>query len=334
MTKKQKICSRLWNGMMIRHDGHVYPCCGLGDRPQVAIGNIGTDPINNIINGEKITAMRKASLESTLACYDNCDQVKYFEVYVEPNPEKLVVEIENYKDLMIEYGEKCNVDCIMCWQDRDNPIHLRYEDLAKKLPVESWGKINIFGGEVFVIKDAVKHMFDLLNSGKKNLTITTNGLALRSDRMAREIVEKGAELIISINAATEETHNYVMQPKEPFFYILMEILKKLQNLKKELNRLDFRVVGQFTTVPESLWEIPMFIRNFKAMGFDIGNVTFDHRYFPHGFENFDLLPDSISWNGEKMAELKRQVTKAYTDIETPEDLNLTAQEFLLETKSP
>lgn len=331
-NKRQKICSRLWNGLVVRHDGNVFPCCDIGVDPKHSIGNINNSHMDEIINSPKLIEMRRNSINSELECYEGCDQVKYFEEFKHSNPTNLKASIDDYKDLQIEYGEKCNVNCVMCWQDHDNSTYLSFDTLIKNLPRQNWDRITLYGGEVFSLKDSVKHMRLLLNEGKKNVIIITNGKALSSERLAREIVEKGFELSISINACTEEMHTYIMRPEKPFFYQLLESVGKLQQYKKELNRGDFSVSAHFTVIPETLEEMPNFIKNFKAMGFDRASITFDHRYFPNAFRDYAILPRILRWSESKMFKLMTKVTKEIAQLNNQEDLILTCREYLVDEK--
>jgi len=313
---KQKICSRLWNSLVIRHDGTVYPCCQVGHREEFRLGNINDNSFEEIINCETVKSMRTDSMNSKLSCYEGCDQVKYMEEFVVENPTTNISSIDVYKDMQIEYGEKCNVDCIMCWQDRSNEISLSQNNL-NKIPTDQFESINAYGGEVFVMKDAVKHIRKILSEKKKNLIITTNGLALKSKSLAREIVQNGKGLIISLNATSENMHTYVMKPKKPFFYEMLKNIENVQKYKKEFNREDFFVVGQFTAVIESLDEIPVFIKNFKSMGFDHASITFDHRFFPRYFDE----------NKERAKELAQLIKTAYNNSPNRESINITNREF-------
>lgn len=282
MERTQKHCSRLWNGMVIRHDGNVFPCCNVGHAERFRLGNIYQDSTEDIINGPRVKELRQLSIESKLPCYENCDQVKLFEAYPVPLPSVTESRIADYRDLQIEYGELCNVDCIMCWQDRTNETVLKYEVLRQKLPLDNWGTINAYGGEVFVMPDAYKHVLDILSMGKKNLTITTNGMTLGSPKVKELLVQNAHEIIVSINAAHEAYHTHVMKPQAPFFNLVLQNIASIQKLKIEKNS-QLRITGHFTALIETLFEIPHYLKNFRSMGFDTAVVNFDHRHFPNFF---------------------------------------------------
>jgi radical SAM protein with 4Fe4S-binding SPASM domain len=300
----QKHCSRLWNSLVIRHTGRVYPCCQLEMTDANAIGNILTDSLDDIINGPKIQSMRQQSLEERLPCYENCEQVKTFEAYPIPKPDNVRSSPEAYVDLQIEYGELCNVDCVMCWQDRTNNKVIPYEILKSKIPLESWKMITVYGGEVFVMKDAMKHIHDILELGYRNLTIITNGRALSNEALAEKIVRSAYSLIVSINAATEPTHTHVMRPKEPYFDQLIRSIQRLQVFKRNHSRFDFRINANFCGLIESMHEIPMAIEKFKDFGFDTLSVTFDHRHFPAFFHE----------NPEKMKALAEKIDESLHNV--------------------
>jgi hypothetical protein len=56
----------------------------------------------------------------------------------------------------------------MCWQDRTANKVLSNENAEESIPLKSWTMITIYGGEVFVMKDPMKHIhlrtfgFDIL----------------------------------------------------------------------------------------------------------------------------------------------------------------------------
>ncbi len=300
----QKICSRLWNSLVIRHTGLVFPCCQIGISKEDALGDLSSDGLEDIINGTKIREMRRLSLAGALPCYENCEQVRTFEAYPIPRPENDLSTLSAYADLQIEYGELCNVDCVMCWQDRTNKNVIPYETLHSKVPLENWKMITVYGGEVFVMKDAMKHVDDILDLGYRNLTIITNGRALSNEALAKKIIKNACSVIVSINAATEPTHTMVMRPKEPFFDSLVRSIQRLQTYKRELGRLDFRINANFCGLIESMHEIPKTIENFKRFGFDTLSVTFDHRHFPGYFHEF---PDKMKSLASEIDEALHKV---------------------------
>lgn len=289
-TPKQKHCSKLWNGLVIRHNGYVFPCCQLGNRPELAIGNINEQSFEEIVNGTRVQEMRRQSLDGVLPCYESCDQVKYFTPFELQRPTDILTNPALYADLQIEYGELCNVDCVMCWQDRSNRTMLDFETLKERLPLGSWKIVNAYGGEVFVMKSAMQHI-DLMMENRVPIMITTNGKALTNPELAKKVVGGCRALIVSMNAVTEETHTKVMRPQKPFFHQVLENVKTLNRLRQEMNSRIW-ITGHFTVVKESLHEFPTFIETFHELGFDEATIGFDHRYFPHYLkENPDVLEE-------------------------------------------
>jgi radical SAM protein with 4Fe4S-binding SPASM domain len=309
----QKHCSKLWNGLVIRHNGNVFPCCQRIDDNAI-IGNINQQPLKEIVNGERIQELRQLSLEGRLSCYDTCDQARYFESFPVPRPKTVEADIEEYADLQIEYGEICNVDCIMCWQDRKNKTQLSFDILSQNLPLESWQLINVYGGEVFAMKEAMRHV-ELMRQAGKNIMMTTNGKTLSNRELARWVVMTCKHIIVSINAMCEETHTFVMRPKVPFFHQLLESIKNLQVLKHEVGNPQFSISGHFTVVKESLHEFPLFIEQFESLGFDTATIGFDHRHFPRFFTE----------NPGIVQALAPKVRKAMRSVKDPSKVTLADQ---------
>ncbi|MCC7405734.1 MAG: SPASM domain-containing protein [Bdellovibrionales bacterium] len=277
----QTHCSRLWNGLMIRPTGLVFPCCAIGQDQSLAIGDIRTQSLTEIVNSEKIKQMRRDSIAGKLACYANCNLQKYFQTFPVDEPLDETSSVEKYRDLEIEFGETCNVDCVMCWQRRDNHKTLVFEELIENLPIYPWKKIVLYGGEILVMKEGVK-FFNFLKENKTNLYILTNGKVLNSPQMAQAVVDACSGISISINAVSEQTHNLVMRPKIPFFHTISPSIKKMKEYASTSGK-HFECFGKFTAIVESLFEIPIFIRTFREMGFDQCCIDFDHRHFPQYF---------------------------------------------------
>ena len=192
---------------------------------------------------------------------------------------------------------------------------IAWEMLSGQLP---------FSGES-PVATAMKHVHDIMDMGYRNLTIITNGRALASESLSEKIIRNAYSVIVSINAASEPTHTRVMRPKEPFFDQLVSSIQRLQKLKSDFNRFDFRINANFCGLLESMHEIPQAIERFRSFGFDTLSITFDHRHFPYHFQQNPTVAHALSKEidsalervGPETAKLVRVAHYGLFDLKTP-----------------
>jgi radical SAM protein with 4Fe4S-binding SPASM domain len=66
-------CHYLWRGpMYVKHNGDVYPCCQSYMLDGAPVGNIGTQPLDQIWNGEPMQRMRRAHADGHAGEIDVC----------------------------------------------------------------------------------------------------------------------------------------------------------------------------------------------------------------------------------------------------------------------
>lgn len=68
---KRRICSQIFKGMQVQADGEVVPCCVDWRRVNV-IGNINTESLMDIWNGEKLKRLREEHLAGNKANVEPC----------------------------------------------------------------------------------------------------------------------------------------------------------------------------------------------------------------------------------------------------------------------
>lgn len=122
----------------------------------------------------------------------------------------------------------------MCWQDRNNRQVLKYEILKEKLPLDPWKSINAYGGEVFIILDARRHIFEILGMSRKVRNVTTNGMNLGSAEMmellvARAKIDTYLRFIENLNILTSSSG----QKYAVFFQPVPGISKPLTEQEKK-----------------------------------------------------------------------------------------------------
>lgn len=266
MTDNRKRCSWLHDTMTITPSGDVYACCH--HKPGV-VGNINANTLEEIFNGDRIKEFRRQEIEGTLPCLKGC-------TLVQKEIPRNVVERDYHGDLTglgVEFGERCNIACVMCTQDHKNPLELDPEILLRNVTIpKSCRKVEFYGGEPLILKSA-KRFFDHCAESGARAGFITNGTAI-SEVMAAKIAKHCWSICFSLNAASRETHEAVNVGSR-FEKVLRNVRRVIQ-AKKDLNG-DVHIGGHMTIVEKNLHEIGQFIAKREEFGFEFINFGYDWR---------------------------------------------------------
>ena len=267
-------CPHLWRNLAIRNNGDVYSCCL--SKP-VRIGNIYTNDLRTLSLSQSVIDARSRSLNCTLECYNACNFIKK-DIPQEKIPAHINVDYSNLKRLDLMFGEGCNIACIMCKQA--NKINksqdvLDTSVLIEQIDVKPFQDIALQGGEPLFIPECLQYM-DYLEDVGKGYTLLTNGL-LVDEVMTERLVHHANRVIVSINAATKATHEYVNVGSR--FEHVIRNLRRLQNERDKVGT-NLRIIGRMTITTASLNEIPLFIEKFPEYGVDYINFGYDKATVP------------------------------------------------------
>jgi MoaA/NifB/PqqE/SkfB family radical SAM enzyme len=272
-------CPDLWDSFTIDNRGNVYSCCLI--KP-VCLGNIYESELRNLVNDPAIVKERENSLNGKLECYSDCN-------WVEKNglpPERIAdshTEYDKMSYLHLNFGEKCNISCIMCRQRQrysSNPWILDPEVLSKNIDLRPFTDIVIQGGEPLFIDQCLEYMRYLGGIGKK-YTLLTNGLLI-DDLLADQLSKDAKIVCISLNAATKKTHELVNNGSR--WDVVLNNINRLKAARSRNNSC-LEIWGRMTITTLSLPEIPQYLRTWKALGFDHINFGYDRRTVPSFLKN-------------------------------------------------
>jgi len=262
---KNTYCPRLWDEIFINQKGNVFSCCD--EKPKV-IGNIYKDKLISICNNEKIQKLREKSLRGQLSCFRNCTLLKKEEMLLQYS-----THLINYNDLRrlkIEFGEACNINCIMCWQNHRSKEVLNYDIFIENVDILPFESIEIQGGEPFCIQSA-KKFFDYAALKNKKVSFLTNGTLINPE-WARKIAIYSLFVCFSLNAATKNSHESINVGSK-----WEEVLKNINNIRdaREKCQTQVKIIGHMTIIPENFEDIPVFIKKFREIGFDYIHFGYD-----------------------------------------------------------
>jgi len=188
--------------------------------------------------------------------------------------------------LSIFLTTKCNLKCFICSRTYSKFIgdDIEFENLkklnnaikyAKIIDLTGWGEVTIYPK----FKQALEYIYSI-NSNKNLIDVITNGTQLSKD-IALLLNGHLHSLIISLNAATEETYNRDMKHGN--------FIKTVNNIKEFMNSLNAnerdKITLHFVAHTENFREIPRFIElanELKISSVTIGQyiVTYDdHKKF-------------------------------------------------------
>lgn len=295
-------CPMLWRSAFIREDGSVYACCHA--KPGV-LGNITRHSLREIYNGEAFQAARRRSLEGRLECHGSCNLLRE-EDHRDPVT-SITAPYETLKSLHIQFGQDCNIECVMCFQNkvkRGNPF-ISIDALKENVDLAPFDVIDMQGGEPLFIR-AARDFFDHASAQGKRLSFLTNGTVL-NEGWARKIARHSPAWHVSLNAATKSTHELVNRGSR--WEGVMKNIALLHRIREE-EKSRMLIKGHFTIIMRNCHEIPLFIERFRDLGFDRIDFGYDLRF-----------PYLLALKPTFKRQLKRRVARAYQSSPWQEAIN-------------
>ncbi len=298
-------CPYLWKGVTVDPHMKVYSCCLI--KPGI-IGDLSVNTLDHIINGEKIKYYRAQSLSGNLHCYSECNLINKNE---KTCPNSVHVGLQEISTIHIHFGNKCNIECIMCdhpTKFKKNPIILDHQVLISRVDFSNFNDIIIQGGEPLSIRES-RYFIKYLVQHKYKFIILSNGLLINK-HIAKNIVLGANKIIISLNAATPDMHRRVNIGSD--FKKVLDNIQLLRNYRKEFSS-NLTIIGRMTITVPAIEEIPLFIENYSNYGFDEINFGYVRETVPQYLDNNPIIK----------SKLVRQIERVLNDME-----NITKIDFL------
>jgi endo-1,4-beta-xylanase len=274
-------CTRPWTGFEVEHDGSVKACC----MSHVTCGNANKQSIEEIWNGPVFRDFRRKMIRGDLdsVCRSDCPRLhgeldetppqpkdSRFEANYRLNVEEIAngaVELKSRPRFWkVTHSTLCNLDCIMCYQDRKDLRNLPesfYAQLANHY--QSVQNIQIIGGEPFVIRQLRGLLGDFPRDRfpDASFAIVTNGTVYDEGSMDLVRAVNMSWMSVSLDAATAETYERIR--KRGTFTKTLAGLQAWVALGCECS---FQVLASFTVMKENIHEIPDFVALVIELGTD------------------------------------------------------------------
>ena len=275
-------CSRPWTGFEVgEEDGVVRMCCWAMD----GYGNINDSSIADIWNGPPIRRMRRAMAEGAWEdiCRRDCPYIAGY--MTDPIPEAIagpfrdnlelsLREIDERREVLtslprfwkVAHSTLCNLDCIMCYQDRSNKQVLP-ETFYSQLPrfYGSMQELLLMGGEPFAIR-RIRELIDSFPHEQypdTNFAFITNGTVFDAKTMALVSKRPISWVVISVDAARPETYAHIRRNG-----VLTKTTQGIRAWKALSDSSGFPLVLSFTVMRDNAAELTEFVRFAHELGVD------------------------------------------------------------------
>jgi radical SAM protein with 4Fe4S-binding SPASM domain len=282
-----EICPILWNGFAIDSRGNVFSCCHMNPP---ALGNIYDTPLHDMTNSPNVLERRQESLSGQLKCFSDCNLITFEKQPIKPTNEYADYSKMTY--LHLNFGHFCNIHCTMCkihLHRRNNKSILDPETLIKNIDIAPFKEIVIQGGEPLFIPECREYL-KYLGQIRKKYVLLTNGILI-DDETAQQLARDAARVVISLNAASKDIHEYVT--RGPDFERVKDNIQRMRMARDE-EHTELVLHGRMTLTTHALHEIPLFIQSYKKIGFDKINFGYDRATVPTYLEQNPVFKKKLA----------------------------------------
>jgi len=160
--------------------------------------------------------------------------------------------------LPLYIGRRCNQSCKFCYyytqvkEDNYSFEEITYELIKyKKNGIES---IDITGGEPTIHKDIIKILKKAVELGFTNISMISNGIALKNEMFTTQLIESGVDsFVLSIHGYNSEIHDSLTGRKGAFQDVLksIEIIKKRNHtysINHVINKSNYKTLPKFANL--------------------------------------------------------------------------------------
>ena len=274
-TSHENFCWATFNALFIRASGHAFPCCGY-QGPDVCVGNIHTDSVDDILHGASAMMNRKLSASLQLSCSHCSFRPKSY------NPDGATLSAKDIfswnekslRKLQFEIGYFCNSRCSFC----DQP-HLRKDSLPLDKIKEIISRcepeeIQLQGGEFYYNEGAVDFLSWLAeHKGAAKIMMHTN--CVIPPKKAELFVESMDFLSLNLYGGSAGTFEAVTGLKFEKAIAFIEELVAVRDRKGRSK--DLTLALKMTTTPTTFHEIPDVILLADRLGVDNVRFSFDFK---------------------------------------------------------
>jgi sulfatase maturation enzyme AslB (radical SAM superfamily) len=288
----QPSCRVPWNTLSVNSNGEMF-ICSCSSWVPVPIGNIlHTTDIYDVLNSESAQLIRQEIIagryfycnNQICGFFEKVNPTHYQSVPQSTDTPMEILDLDQLlvseipRNLIFEFDYTCNFRCPSCRTEliNNNKHHVIRSindqivtkikhlviDQIQSEPVE----ITWCGGEPFISDVYLELLEYILSTGKQNIRhiIQTNGSYLKSkSEMLKKLLPTLDELIISFDAATEETYKKIRVNGQ--WNQLLENVQWIQDMIQQ-NQLPLKIRADFVVQLDNYKEIPDFVKLCDQLG--------------------------------------------------------------------
>lgn len=304
-TSDPRFCIAPFSTLFIRASGDVLPCCS-HHSPDVAIGNIFHDSVDEILYGARAHLNRQRAFDLTLSC--NGCKFKHKVI----NPKNHVVDrsfVDNWNEgmigkLQVEIGYFCNSRCSFCDQPHMSKGSLPLDKIKEIVQRCRPKKIMVQGGEVYYNAGGPEFVEWLADNKGDALTFMHTNCVLPV-KFAKTCLDGLDDISLNLYGASPGTFSAVtglkLEKAIAFIEELVALRARPENTRHPT--LHFKM----TTCPTTFHEIPDAIRLGDRLKAD--NVRFAFDYYVSDFVN--------RYRNEFLARIWDRTNEAIADVSIP-----------------
>ncbi len=235
------------------------------------------------------------------------------------------------KELNFQVTNRCPLNCIMCNISKLSPSsnEMTYEEMRDVIDqVVDWGVeyISFVGGEALVRKNDTLRLIKYSNERGFHTTLISSGYFL-DRKVCKELIDNGLNrLTISLDGATEKTHDYIRG--KGAFEKAISSMGKLVELRGKVSNCDLALDFSTVIMSHNFRELVDIYRLAKNIGVDrifYQAVVLDNTYEsgPSGYNGCDF------WiNEDDMNEFENVVDKLIKIKENDSDFLFNSRTYL------
>lgn len=285
MFEKNKVCYAPFYLLRVEQDGNCYSCSSAYVKDSYCFGNIFTDDIDDIWNGEKAKLFRKDKLNCEYSfCKRNIcnlfasDMCSYFKKpETKEENDSLSCCLDSYPlYVSLSYDFSCSEKCVFC-RDKtyilEPDIASEWESIlyTKIIPLLKHAKIleMTCAGELLISKHSQKMLKEIVHYCPDiKLKLFSNGIYCTEEKFSElGILENIEEVCISLHCVKKDTYKKIFR-NENFDKVISNI-KYIASLKQKglvknfclqfvITRDNYKEIKEFIKFANSVNAIPVF----------------------------------------------------------------------------
>lgn len=313
-------CWQPWSNLFLHNSGRIQPCC----MNSTKIGDIYTDSINDIWNGEKITDIRKKIIGGDYegaGCKPDCpvrhqigqaagdNATPWFSQRLQDTAPSYRENVAHLRDALknkkchvshfplfvdVQPTEACNMACIMCHQHHNKREGISTQTINGFLTwTDRIHTLRFQGGEIFIDQAMPEYLIQLKKklSTYQQLHVITNGSLIGVNAIdALMAPPNPVHFIVSVDAV--ERHIYEGIRRSNRFEKVWQTLTYMAKKQKKLGRNDI-VQWNYVVMRSNFFDVKQAL----AASADLGvKIFFQPILGDYPEQNFFMYPSKCPEN--------------------------------------